>query len=359
LKKKAPAKFKPTKDITQKMMDDWIAGCLKMLDQSKLKEYSPTNDVIISVKEEVDVEETLTKNSNEGKNGLTENKIILKEEISELEPDTNVYEVYDELAKVDISNKDGRQKVLDLIFKSDKDGKMVLLSLVKNKLGVSVLQKIMPTWELSTVFAVVRSLQGVVVEVASNPFGSVFLQDFLRLFFNRGMVDLLLEEVMDNLNILAFDEIGTWFVHDLIKFADKQEFDRSCSSYLIRVAYWLVKNIETVLVHAASASLARNVVQVVMQKNISGQAATLGQILENMIRIMLDTNVNHDGEILPLLVSAADHPYGHNVVLEMVSKRACLLLDNSRMVEMLNQHKAKLEIGTFGCLVVKGMRGFL
>ena len=164
---------------------------------------------------------------------------------------------------------------------------------------------------------------------------------------------------MDNLNTLAFDDIGTWLVQDVIKFDDKQEFDKPCSSYLIRVAYWLVKNIETVLVNAASASLARTVVQMVMLKNISGQTSTLSQILENMIRVMLDTNVKHDGEILPLLILAAEHPHGHNVVMEMVSKRACLLLDNASMVEMLNQHKAKLETGTFGCLVVKGMHGFL
>merc|ERR1712179_208113 len=200
-------------------------------------------------------------------------------------------------------------------------------------------------WELKTVFAVVKSLQGVVVEVASDPLGSVFLQDFFRLFIKKEMVDLLLEEVIDNLNTLAFD--------------DKQEFDKPCSSYLIRVAYWLVKNIETVLVNAASVSLARNVVQMIMLKNISGQASTLGQILENMIRVMLNTKVNNDGEILPLLIWAAEHPHGHNVVMEMVSKKACLLLDNARMVEMLNQHKAKLEIGTFGCLLVKGMHGFL
>jgi len=380
LKKKVPALFKPTKDITQKMMDDWIAGCLKMLEQTKLKEYSSENDFVKSVEEEVDIDENEAKNNTEGKNVLTKNEVNLNHVISDVEPDTDVIlksertstkvstehvspltqeEVYDKLARVDISNQDGRQKVLDLIFKSDKDAKVVLVSLVKNKLSVPVLRKIMPTWELKTVFAVVKSLQGVVVEVASDPLGSVFLQDFFRLFIKKEMVDLLLEEVLDNLNTLAFDDIGTWLVQDVIKFDDKQEFDKPCSSYLIRVAYWLVKNIETVLVNAASASLARNVVQMIMLKNISGQASTLGQILENMIRIMLNTKVNNDGEILPLLIWAAEHPHGHNVVMEMVSKKACLLLDNARMVEMLNQHKAKLEIGTFGCLVVKGMHGFL
>merc|ERR1711936_490991 len=322
-----------------------------MLEQSKLKEWSPQNGFIKSVEEKDNINEN-----------MAENKEILKDIISEAEPHTDVtvklersssdvstehvspltQEVYDELAKVDVSNKDGRQKVLDMIFKSDKEDKVVLSSLVKNKLGVSVLQKIMPTWELRTIFAVVRSLQGVVVEVASDPLGCVFLQDFFRLFFKREMVDLLLEEGMDNLNILAFDDIGTWLVQDVIKFEDKQEFDKPCSSYLIRVAYWT-----------------RTVVQMVMLKNISGQTSTLSQILENMIRVLLDINVNHDGEIFPLLILAAEHPHGHNVVMEMVSKRACLLLDNSKMVEMLNQHKAKLEMGTFGCLVVKGMRGFL
>ena len=111
--------------------------------------------------------------------------------------------------------------------------------------------------------------------------------------------------------------------------------------------------------NAASASLPRNVVQMVMLKNISGQASTFSQILENMMRIMLDTKVNQDGEILPLLIFAAEHPHGHNVVIEMVCQKACMLMDTARMVEMLNQHEARLEIGTFGCLVIKGMRGYL
>jgi len=367
LKKKVAAKFKPTKDITQKMMDDWIAGCLKMLEQTKLKECNSKNGVIESV-EEVDMEENVAKNEVNLKDETfeieTDTDVIVKSERSNSEVGTEhvsplTQEVYDKLSRVDISNKDGRVEVLDLIFQSDKEDKVVLLSLVKNKLGVFVLQKIMPTWELKTVFAVVKSLQGSVVEIASNPLGCAFLQDFFRLFFKKGMVDLLLEEVMDNLNTLAFDDIGTWLVQDVIRFEDEQDLDKLCSSFLVRVAYWLVKNIETVLKNAASASLARNVVQMVMMKNISGQASTLSQILENMMRIMLDTKVNCDGEILPLLILAAEHPHGHNVVMEMVCKRACLLMDNARMVEMLNQHKAKLENGTFGCLVVKGMRGFL
>ena len=265
----------------------------------------------------------------------------------------------DKLAKVDINSQEGRKEVLEMIFSPDMDEKLVLLSIVKNKLGVSVLQKIMPKWDVRTICAVVRKLQGVVVQVASDPLGCVFLQDFFRLFSKMEMVELLLEEVMDNLNILVFDDIGTWLVQDVIKFDDKQEFAKPYSSYLLRVAYWLVKNIETVLMNAASASFARNVVQMVMSKNVSGHANTYSQILENMIRSMLDLKVKHEGESVPLLIVAADHPHGHNVVMELVSRRACLLVDNKNMVEILTQHKSKLEIGTFGCLVVKGMNGWL
>ena len=113
------------------------------------------------------------------------------------------------------------------------------------------------------------------------------------------------------------------------------------------------------MMNAASASLARNVIQMVMSKNISGHANTYSQILENMIRSLLDIKVNEDGELLPLLIVAAEHPHGHNVVMELVSRRARLLVDNKRMVEILTKHKSKLESGTFGCLVVKGMNGWL
>ena len=50
-KKRAPAVFKPTKDITQKMMDDWIAGCLKMLKQSKFKNIESKSCIIESTEE--------------------------------------------------------------------------------------------------------------------------------------------------------------------------------------------------------------------------------------------------------------------------------------------------------------------
>merc|ERR1719431_1389973 len=101
LKKKTPAKFKPTKDITQKMMDDWIAGCLKMLEQSKLKECSPQNGFIKSVEENVNIDENMTKNNSEGKDVLTENKEILSDVISEAEPHTDV------IVKSERSSSDG------------------------------------------------------------------------------------------------------------------------------------------------------------------------------------------------------------------------------------------------------------
>ena len=96
-----------------------------------------------------------------------------------------------------------------------------------------------------------------------------------------------------------------------------------------------------------------------MSRIISGQSTTFSQLLENLVKTLLETTIYNDGEHLPLLLVAAKNPHGHNVVLVLVANKACLVESKDRLIDMLNKYKSKLETETFGCLVVKGMQGWL
>ena len=82
-------------------------------------------------------------------------------------------------------------------------------------------------------------------------------------------------------------------------------------------------------------------------------------LLGNLVTALLDTTVEKDGVEMPLILKAAEHPHGHIVVLELAANKSYLVENRDRMLQILTQHKSKLEIGTFGCLVVKGMLGWL
>ena len=359
-----PAVIHSTKDMRQKI-DDWITGCLKMLEDAEDKK-SKKEEIFKAGEDENKnvINEVLNKtvgleNVTNGCKTETieafveELEAFVKVDISVSEASTDQILTYI-LARVDENNKDDRDNVTSKILNYSTEDKLVLPCLIQNEKNMSKLLKIMPFMEPRTVSAFVRSLQGVVVKICADPKGAVFIQNFFLHFIHTEMVDLLVEEVLDNLNILAFDNFGTLVVQDVMK-----NGDRPSSNYLMRVAYWLVKNIENVLMQEASASLARIVIQMVMSRIISGHATTFSQLLENLVRTLLETTINNDGVYLPLLVAAADHPHGHNVVLDLAANKACSFESKDRMVEMLNKYKSKLASGTFGCLVVKGMQGWL
>ena len=235
------------------------------------------------------------------------------------------------------------------------EGKDVLLRIVKERFGVVVIQKVLPFLQLKTLVSIAGSLQGQIVKIGCDRHGSLFLQEFFRLsIVNKEVVDVLLEEVMDSLSILAYDDVATWLVQEVVKLEGE-----SSQVYLTRVAYWLVKNMQAVLMDAAGTSLARMLVQLLMSRMICGQVSRWSQILERLVSAMMNTMVVQDGEELPLLIVAAEHPCGHNVVLELAANKDCLVETKDRMVEMLNKHKTRLEVGPIGCLVVKGMQGWL
>ena len=440
VKKRVSAVFQPTESITQQMMDDWIAGCLEMLAQSKLNKCKFVKN-IFEANDEGDkdveyekspigkrVDNIIVVDASEEEVGptLTESQIVevtpssfcpSKASISPTCPPMDTVSRHDILARLDVNDEDDRQELLDLMVTSDLlsnpeycevvqkvcpkltlsqltmlmrlvsqsfvplathssghqvvlavlavtkedqvdtfisqlEDKAVLKNLIMDKFGVSVLQRMLPLIHPGGAAAIASVLQGMIVELSSDPHGSVFLQEFFRLFFNTEMVDILLEEVMHNLSTLAVHDISTWLVLEVIKRDDKPR-----SGYLMRVACWVVKNVETVLVSSAGASLARMVVQLLMMncKEVSSFRGLLG----NLVTALLDTTVDQDGVEMPLILKAAEHPHGHLVVLELAANKSYLVENRDRMLQILTQHKSKLEIGTFGCLVVKGMLGWL
>merc|ERR1719318_1423224 len=97
-----------------------------------------------------------------------------------------------------------------------------------------------------------------------------------------------------------------------------------------------------------------------LMSQITGrQVNCWSQILDRLVMKMMSTMVKLDKQDLPLLIVAAEHHSGHNVVLELAANKECLVDSRDSMVEMLNEHRSRLKVGTFGCLVVKGMQGWL
>ena len=372
MKKRVSAVFQPTESITQQMMDDWIAGCLEMLAQAKFNKFKFGQNIFEATDEDdkdvqydksplgksidniiVDaIEEEVGPTINESQSeGVTPSSLCSsKFSISPTCSLRDTVSCHDILARLDVSNENDRQELLNLMV----EDKAVLKSLITHKFGVSVLRRIFPLIQPGGAAAIASELQGMIVEVSSDPHGSVFLQEFIRLFFNTEMVDILLEEVMDNLSTLAVHDNSTWLVMEVIKRDDKPR-----AGNLMRVACWVVKNVEIVMLSSAGATLARMVVQLLMSRINSKEVSSFRGLLGNLVSALLDTTADLDGVEMPLILKAAEHPYGHIVVLELAASKSYLVENRDRMVQILTQYKSKLEIGTFGCLVVKGMHGWL
>lgn len=252
------------------------------------------------------------------------------------------------LAVLDVASQDQRDSLI-----SQLEDKELLLRLVMDKAGSAVMLKILPHFHPTALVSLVRNLQGSVVEIGCHPRGSFFLQEFFRDYIGNDMVDLLLEEVMDNLSILAFNDMGNWMVQEVVKLGKQSQV------HLRRVACWLEKNLQAVLMNTHGASLARTVVQLLMSQIMGRQVNCWSQILDRLVTKMMTTMVKQDKQDLPLLIVVADHHSGHNVVLELAANKECLVDTKDSLVEMLNEHRSRLKVGTFGCLVVKGMQGWL
>ena len=418
VKKRVSAVFQPTESITQQMMDDWIAGCLEMLAQSKLNKCKFDKNIFEATDEDdkdakheemsiaergdnviVDASEEEVGPESQSVEVTPSSLCPSKDTFSPTCPPLDTVSRHDILARIDrcpqycevvqkvcpkltpsqltmlirkvsqsfvplATHSSGHQVVLAVLtvikgdqvdtFISQLEDKAVLKSLIMDKFGVSVLQRMFPLIQPGGAAAIASVLQGMIVEVSTDPHGSVFLQEFFRLFFNTEMVDILLEEVMDNLSTLAVHDISTWLVLEVIKRDDKPR-----AGYLMRVACWVVKNVETVLVSSAGASLARMVLQLLMSRINCKEVSSFRGLLGNLVTALLDTTVEKDGVEMPLILKAAEHPHGHIVVLELAANKSYLVENRDRMLQILTQHKSKLEIGTFGCLVMKGMHGWL
>ena len=418
VKKRVSAVFQPTESITQQMMDDWIAGCLEMLAQSKLNKCKFDKNIFEATDEDdkdakheemsiaergdnviVDASEEEVGPESQSVEVTPSSLCPSKDTFSPTCPPLDTVSRHDILARIDrcpqycevvqkvcpkltpsqltmlirkvsqsfvplATHSSGHQVVLAVLtvikgdqvdtFISQLEDKAVLKSLIMDKFGVSVLQRMFPLIQPGGAAAIASVLQGMIVEVSTDPHGSVFLQEFFRLFFNTEMVDILLEEVMDNLSTLAVHDISTWLVLEVIKRDDKPR-----AGYLMRVACWVVKNVETVLVSSAGASLARMVLQLLMSRINCKEVSSFRGLLGNLVTALLDTTVEKDGVEMPLILKAAEHPHGHIVVLELAANKSYLVENRDRMLQILTQHKSKLEIGTFGCLVMKGMHWWL
>ena len=236
-------------------------------------------------------------------------------------------------------------------FTSQLEDNEVLLMMLRDKFGSFVVQRCLPYLQpqFRTLACMVRCLHDRVVELGCHPHASPFLQEFIRQFKGEDRVDLLLEQIMENLTTLVYNDNGTWLVRAVLYLGE--------TSHLTRVFRWMEKNIQEVLLDTQGVFVARTLVKQLIERSSKGVENCWRQALDRLVMKMIETKLGDRKQ--SLLLVAARNIAGHLVVQELVRQKEFLGNSKRYMMDMLNKHKASLKSDQYGCIVFKGMQGWL
>eukprot|EP00092_Neocalanus_flemingeri_P020850 GFUD01022588.1.p1 GENE.GFUD01022588.1~~GFUD01022588.1.p1 ORF type:complete len:1341 (+),score=457.64 GFUD01022588.1:113-4024(+) len=251
------------------------------------------------------------------------------------------------LAVLAVASQDQRNMIT-----SQLESENTLLQLLKDKHGYFVVQRCLPYIQAETISCIAKSLECRVVEVGRHPQASAFLQEFFRQFNGKDrLVDILQEKVMDSLECLAYCDTGLWLVQTVIKLGQPTAITKAIG--------WLENNMQNVLEDCKAVFVARTLVQQLLERSMKGVENTWSQAMDRLVAKMIDTMVVVRENTLPLIIVAAMHQAGHIVVQEVARQKECLGNSRVKMKRVMEQHRIRLRVDTFGCLVVKGMEGWM
>jgi len=258
-------------------------------------------------------------------------------------------------------HKVGHQAVLTVLAVASQDQRNMITSqlasentvmeLIMDNQGYFVVQRCLPYLQPRTLSSIVSSLECRVVEVGCHPQASSFLQEFLRLFNGKDRVDMLQEKVIDSLECLAYSEAGHWVVQTVIKLGHP--------SNITRAASWVEINMQKALLDRRAVYVATTLVQQLLARSRKGVQDIWSMAMDRLVDKITDTMVEINGNTLPLIIVAAMHPAGHILVQEVARKKEWLGHSGEKLKCVVEQHKQRLRVDTFGCLVVKGMGGWM
>eukprot|EP00092_Neocalanus_flemingeri_P038355 GFUD01041758.1.p1 GENE.GFUD01041758.1~~GFUD01041758.1.p1 ORF type:complete len:673 (-),score=215.29 GFUD01041758.1:7-1743(-) len=251
------------------------------------------------------------------------------------------------LAVLAVVSKDLRNTIT-----SQLENDNTLLQLLKDKHGCFVVQRCLPYIQAETISCIAKSLECRVVEVGRHPRASFFLQEFFRHFNGKDrLVDILQEKVMESLQCLAYSDTGIWLVQTVIQLGHPTAITMAIG--------WLENNMQNVLEDCNAVLVARSLVQQLLARSMKGVQNTWSQAMDRLVAKMIDTMVVVRENTLPLIIVAAMHQAGHIVVQEVARQKECLGNSRVKMKRVMEQHRIRLRVDTFGCLVVKGMEGWM
>ena len=234
---------------------------------------------------------------------------------------------------------------------SQLESENTLLELLMDKQGYFVVLRCLPYLQSGTLSSIVTSLECRVVEVGCHPQASSFLQEFFRLFNGKDRMDMLLEKVMDSMQCLAYSETGHWVVQTVIELGHP--------SVITRATNWFESNMQKMLEDCTAVLVARTLVQQLLAHSRRGVENNWSLAMDRLVDKMTDTMVVLNGNKLPLIIVAAMHHVGHILVLEVVRKKDFLGHSRVKMEQVMEQHRKCLTVDMYGCLVVKGLEGWM
>jgi len=225
--------------------------------------------------------------------------------------------------------------------------------LLKNKYGTHVVQTCLPLMPLKMVKFVVDSLQGNMVDLGRHPHGTFFVQQLVSGEVGQQVsMDLLIEEILQNIELLAYDKFGTWLVQALLSPPPSEVVLRHLSS-------WLSTNLTSIYQNQHSVFLAIAVFQrlVVLAMN----PPTTSQDWSSMLDHLVTSLTSFEVEGRPLLITAALHSVGHLLSREIASQVAniSIMMIKNKVLFVLAKYTIVLKADTFGCIVLKALHGLL
>jgi len=228
-----------------------------------------------------------------------------------------------------------------------------LIMLLKNKYGTHVVQTCLPLMPLKMVKFVVDSLQGNMVDLGRHPHGTFFVQQLVSGEVGQQVsMDLLIEEILQNIELLAYDKFGTWLVQALLSPPPSEVVLRHLSS-------WLSTNLTSIYQNQHSVFLAIAVFQrlVVLAMN----PPTTSQDWSSMLDHLVTSLTSFEVEGRPLLITAALHSVGHLLSREIASQVAniSIMMIKNKVLFVLAKYTIVLKADTFGCIVLKALHGLL
>jgi len=239
------------------------------------------------------------------------------------------------------------------IFTNIQDSRSLIM-LAKNKYGTRVVQTCLPLMPAKIVKIIADSFLGHMVDLGRHPFATYFVQQLVDLQARHQVgSNLLVDEICQNIHLLAFDKFGTFLVQTLVSAT-------SPSPVLQLVSSWTLSNLSSLYVSQPAVFLAIAVFRRLAALATNSPPAP-GEDWSKLLAEFVASLTELEVEGRPLLITQAIHSQGHLLAKEVVLQMANLsdVTTKNRVLHTLAKYAIVLKADSFGCVVLKALHGLL